>query len=164
MSKATYLSWPPEFTVSGSFDFKSGFPNFLPQHCDFTRRSLATDSYNCIAWAASDDTRRWWPDPFFQDYWPPSVPRERTIAAFISAFETLEYAKCKNGRLERRFEKIAIYVDQDNKPTHAARQSQDGSWTSKFGNGEDVTHYTLDCLDGPGYGKVHTYMKRRRRT
>ena len=63
-------------------------------------------------------------------YWPPGVPREETIAAFVRAFEVVGYAQCKNGDQEIGFEKIAIYANRmpwgDIIPTHAARQLADG--------------------------------------
>ena len=32
--------------------------------------SPADDGYNCIAWAATETDRWWWPDPFGAGYWP----------------------------------------------------------------------------------------------
>jgi hypothetical protein len=44
-----------------------------------------------------------------------------------------------------------------------ARQLPDGTWTSKCGGNEDITHFTLDALetyDPPGYGCPVVFMKR----
>ena len=50
--------------------------------------SQETDDYNCIAWAAGDTDRWWWPTspPY---YWPQNIPLEESISAFIQAFSTL---------------------------------------------------------------------------
>ena len=40
--------------------------------------SPESDRYNCIAWAAGDATRRWWPgEPDY--YWPPDAPQGETL-------------------------------------------------------------------------------------
>lgn len=40
-----------------------------------------------------------------------------------------------------------------------ARQLSDGTWSSKCGPNEDITHYTLDALEsyGPRYGSNDEY-------
>ncbi len=67
-------------------------------------------SYNCVAWAAEEDDKFWWPGPNNYGYWPPGVPREETLAAFIAAFETLGYSACGNPSREAEVEKIAIFL------------------------------------------------------
>ena len=94
-------------------------------------------------------------------YWPPSAARELTVSAFVRAFETLGYRKCRSGKRRRSLEKIAIYVSAANVPTHAAIQTAEGSWKSKLGSGIDVEHAYVGSL--AEYGTVAVYMKRRRR-
>jgi len=60
---------------------------------------------------------------------------------------------------EADVEKIAIYTDRA-KPTHAARQLADGSRTSKLGQAGDISHQTLDALEGGLYGSVAQIMSR----
>ncbi|MDA2924872.1 hypothetical protein MYX65_09500, partial [Acidobacteria bacterium AH-259-L09] len=67
--------------------------------------------YNCVAWAAGETYRKWWPiDPPFA-YWPESTSREETLDSFILAFKTLGYEPCDDDKLETGYEKVAIYVD-----------------------------------------------------
>ena len=80
---------------------------------------------------------------------------------FIKAFETKGYKICKDGRLKRGIEKIAIYAIGDN-PTHAARQLESGTWISKCGDLEDIKHPELSPLEGKSYGEVKVFMHRRR--
>lgn len=126
----------------------------------FSEESPASPRYNCIAWAAEVTHQFWWPraTPFF---WPPGVPQTETVDAFFQAFETLGYLRCPDGLLEPGFSKIAFYAI-DGRPTHAARQLPDGSWTSKLGRHIDIIHRTLTGLEGPAYGNVVGYMKRPR--
>jgi hypothetical protein len=46
--------------------------------------------------------------------------------------------------------------------THAARQLENGNWTTKFGDFEDVEHIDLICLEGPRYGRSIVLMRRLR--
>ncbi len=122
--------------------------------------SPADNNYNCIAWAASDPANWWWPGPNAdEEFWPHGVPREVTRAAFQQAFVSLGYAPCAGADLESGFEKIALFADQRDRPTHAARQLPDGRWTSKLGKKEDVEH-ALSDLEGAIYGSVVLIMKR----
>ena len=132
--------------------FATVFPNLAETGYRIT--SPAAPHYNCIAWSVHDDTTWWWPDPFGLYYWPESVPRLETLAAFIAAYGTRGYELCDNGSLETGFEKVAIYVDTDGTPTHAARQLASGHWTSKLGRQEDIEHLTLAGLTGTTYGHV----------
>jgi hypothetical protein len=145
----------------GSWD-QSEFPN-LKYGKDKNHKvtSCRTARYNCIAWAADDPLNFWWPDG--SDHWPTSAPYEVTLPAFIRAFETLGYETCDNGDLEAGYEKIVIYVDTNNEPTHAARQLRNGRWTSKLGRNEDIRHNTPTDVAGPCYGLPCRFLKRRRR-
>jgi len=91
-------------------------------------------------------------------------PREETVAGFIRAFGHLGYAICDSSDLEPDFEKLAIYADDTDVPTHMARQLQSGDWTSKLGELEDIQHLTLDQLSGSQYGRVVQFLKRKRPT
>ena len=142
------------------------FPNLTPDTCEVT--SEAKKRYNCIAWAAGNNTRNWWPTPGPEAYWPPGVPREVTFDAFIRAYKTLGYEVTDNNTLEPGLEKIAIFgklnLDGLLEPTHAALQLASGEWTSKLGKLEDIQHVTLAGVEGPIYGTAMFYMVRPRRT
>jgi hypothetical protein len=118
-------------------------------------------AYNCIAWAAHDTHHMfWWPDQ--DSYWPFWIERDETIPCFVRTFCWLGYRECGNSRLEFGYEKIALYAIGE-KPKHMARQLRDGTWTSKCGGAEDITHFTLDAVEcyGPyGYGTPVLYMRR----
>lgn len=132
------------------------FPNLQTEAHAIT--SPKTPFYNCIAWAAGDSTRWWWPlAPY---YWPYSAPREVTIAAFVAAFATIGYRPCSSGAVEDGLEKVAIYADRNNRPTHAARQLPDGTWTSKLGKLHDIEHATLRGVEGEDYGAAVLFLSR----
>jgi len=138
--------------------FATIFP--LLAETQYQETSPATPEYNCIAWAAAEDTDWWWPDVFGDYYWPPDAPRVETMEAFVVAYGLLGYKPCETADLEPGYEKIALYRDSQDQPTHAARQLPSGKWTSKLGQLEDIEHDTLDGLDGDLYGRVGQILKR----
>ncbi len=124
----------------------------------YTETSPATKQYNCIAWAAGRTDAWWWPDAMSVHYWPEAVAREESLEAFVQAFALLGFTVAADGLHELGFERVALYT-RDGKPTHAARQQIDATWTSKLGEWLDVSH-TLRGLEGPVYGQVTAYLKR----
>jgi len=149
-------SWPPD-----------DFPNLSDS--DYIETGPKTRRYNCIAWAAGDTLRKWWPGPRGIGYWPPNISRETTVEAFIRAYGALGYVSCADGSYEPGFQKVALFaekgVDGELTPTHAAVQLQNGHWSSKLGDFEDVEHFALEVLNGPRngprYGGVVRYLKRK---
>lgn len=139
--------------------FDQAFPHLVSE--GYRETSARTENYNCIAWAAGDTTQWWWPDQFNQYYWPNEAPRAETLQAFIEAYELSGYTPCETSTYEHGYEKVAIYVDVSGKPTHAARQLSDGTWTSKLGVYIDITHYTLRGVEGPKYGAAIQFLSRK---
>ena len=125
----------------------------------FLITSPHTSTYNCIAWAYGDSTRWYWPDPENIYYWPKNIPREINIPSFIKLYEAIGYKNCDNGEYIEEYEKVAIFADENGIPTHAARQLDNGDWTSKLGQSIDVQH-TIKAIEEGAYGVVSVYMKR----
>ncbi|MCG3127693.1 MAG: hypothetical protein CHACPFDD_02561 [Phycisphaerae bacterium] len=126
----------------------------------WTETSPVDPAYNCIAWAADEERRWWWPGAPPIGYWPHDLPDEPSVAAFEALFAQLGYTPCETSEIEDGFEKVAIY-SKEGEVTHAARQLPNGRWTSKLGRNIDIEH-TLRGLRGPTYGEVVRIMKRRR--
>jgi hypothetical protein len=118
-----------------------------------------TFDYNCIAWAARDNTRIWWPSDEGSGYWPPGAPREVTIEAFVAAYGLLGFVMCDDDMYEQEYERIAIFANESGEPTHAALQVDAERWTSKMGPYHDIVH-PLKAIEGSRYGRVVRYMKR----
>jgi len=140
-----------------SNELESVFPHLTPFNHSIT--SPVSPDYNCIAWAAGDTERWWWPIAGSFAYWPSNVPAQETLDAFIKAFGTLGFIPCEDPHIEHGHEKIALYVDENGKPAHAARQLPNGQWTSKLGQGQDIEH-ELDGLTDSLYGTVAQILKR----
>lgn len=126
----------------------------------FKITSTQTAQYNCIAWAFGDDSKWYWPDPYQISYWPENVTRKETVDSFIELYQSIGYEICRDSKYESGYEKIAIFADENYAPTHAARQLEDGSWTSKLGQSFDVEHSMNSITDGI-YGEPVIFMKRK---
>ena len=142
------------------------FENAAPRGFDAQRdcKSDRDPNYNCIAWAAGDQSTPWWPtaDPLAPYYWP-FLNDEETLDNFVRAFEILGYEDCTpNDSIEDGFEKIAVYADAQDVPTHAAKTLPRGVWSSKLGDYEDIEHATLGILSGRGYGEAKRFLKKPR--
>jgi hypothetical protein len=136
---------------------EDAFPNLA--HTGYRITSPDSTVYNCIAWAAAADQHWWEPADGPGYYWPASAAREYSVAALIQVYESLGYSPCADASLEPGFEKVALYGN-DQGYTHAARQLDTGTWTSKMGPLEDIEHNTLDALEGEEYGAVVKLLKR----
>lgn len=145
---------------------ESELGNLVQTRYEITSAETLDGDYNCIAWAAGRCDNAWWPMMGLTSYfWPlPVTSNAETVEIFIEAFrETLGYQNCDNPRLEPNVEKVAIFA-VNNVVTHMARQLQDGRWTSKCGDWEDITHdlEAVSCGSNPGYGKVACILARPR--
>lgn len=133
------------------------FPNL--RNTVFAKTSEKTQRYNCIAWAANDTNRFWWPSKSGVGYWPNSDDTP-TPDVFHVAFGALGYLEVTDATLDAEYEKVALYFNPQTKLiTHAARQLPDGYWTSKLGRFIDCTH-ELSGLEGKDYGVVHSILRR----
>lgn len=134
------------------------FPGLDPARLRIT--SPETSQYNCIAYAAGDTTRFWWPDAGRFFYWPRGVVRSESFPAFQAAYESVGFTLTNDYNLMPGVEKIAIF-HKGLLPIHAAKQNSDGLWSSKLGHSFDIQH-DLEGMQGEEYGKVAFYMERLR--
>jgi len=134
------------------------FPNLT--HCVWKQTSDATDQYNCIAYAAGDETRWWDCDEDY--YWPEGALRDGSLESAIQAYAVSGgYIACNDGGQEDDVEKVAVYGNRTGY-THAAIQKANGNWGSKLGSLEDIEHDTLAAVECPIYGTVQAYLRRER--
>jgi hypothetical protein len=146
-------------------EIEAAFPNL--RRGEYRKTSENTVSYNCIAHAAEVSDWWWWPAEGPGIFWPPEAPQEETIESFIQAYAVMGYQVCSSQCREPEpgFQKIALYIDEDGIPTHAARQLATGEWSSKLGRAEDIAHRTLEALESGedktlGYGLASLILKR----
>lgn len=141
-------------TIS-THDLEMTFPNLKQEGYKLT--SPFDISYNCIAWSTGANDLWWWPEGY---YWPDNLSRAVTVEAFVALYNSLGYEECDTDTMEVGYEKIALYANKNNEPTHAARQLSTGKWTSKLGRAEDIEH-TLNGIVNDSYGAVVKIFKRK---
>lgn len=144
-----------------ALELQHHWPRLSPGQYEIT--SPQDQAYNCIAWAAGDNSRWWEPSPYQQLYWPEEAPREFTIAALTVVYSAMGYRPCNTAEFEPGFEKVAIFGHADGTAAHAARQLSDGRWTSKLGRFVDISHHLGD-LCNEEYGQVRAILRRRTRS
>lgn len=94
-------------------------------------------------------------------YWPAQADTGPEIDSLRNMFETIGYVVCDSEEPEPGFEKVALYVDDEGYWTHAAKQEDNGQWSSKLGLSFDITHRTAHCFGGAdGYGNAVYFMKK----
>lgn len=130
----------------------------------WTKSSEENHGYNCIAWALRLNNIWLWPAGDWA--WPRPHPAEVTVQEFIDVFALFGFELCTSWIFEAGQEKIALYT-LDGKPTHAARQLQNGKWTSKLGAAIDITHDRVADFPNDGqyacrYGGAHYFFRRER--
>lgn len=144
----------------------NAFPR-LKTDKDFKITSKADPNYNCIAWAYQIDGR-WMQPPNGYPYldgvtfWPEGATESSDINSLVEAFKTKGYEICEDESHENGYMKVALYWNPNNRKwTHAARQHQDGTWTSKMGQSNDIQHGPPEVLESDAYGQVFCIMKRK---
>jgi hypothetical protein len=145
---------------------EAGFPYVVDKPYEIT--SCSTIHYNCFAWAAEDDTRRWLPEinPDGRTvggfYWPtePEIPALLTVWALEKVYETRGFVPCDDGGHVPGVQKLAIYGYDRHSATHAARQTDTGTWLSKMGPLADIEHERVDDIVGGMVAEIQAYMSR----
>ena len=133
------------------------FPNL--NRSEYEKKSEATEEYNCFAWAANVNDKRW--EPQSRWYWPPGCTQYGlTLPSAICAFGSQGFQECESADFEDGYEKVAIYLKDGIQISHAARQKPNGHWTSKLGDWEDIEHHNLHALEGFFYGQVAAILRR----
>ncbi|MFT3909943.1 MAG: hypothetical protein QM737_10990 [Ferruginibacter sp.] len=130
---------------------------------NYHKTSEQTIDYNCVAWIVNQTDN---PIDFSVDEEGDPLPdADLTSAPYKAYFESIGFTECENGDLEEGFQKIAIYEFPDGQFAHVAKQLENGHWSSKIGELEDIEHYSLNALEyenynGECYGVVKFFMKR----
>lgn len=133
----------------------------------FKVKSPTDRRYNCVAWAAGDDTKIWSPavavgGRILGGYYWPDAPALPTVTAVEAVFESQGYVRThvSDTAVEAGVQKVAIFgYDSMGLLTHAARQCTSGLWASKMGDSADIEH-TLRDIEGGIFGEVRSLMRK----
>jgi len=107
---------------------------------------------NCLAFALGDQSNWWEPPKGAGQYWPPGFPNDTTVETVEAIIRihgfTVELLPTETPEGDA----IAVYAT-GNQWKHFAKFSH-GEWSSKLGEGNDVSGISLEDLEMPMYGKV----------
>ena len=115
-------------------------------------------NYNCLAFAMGDQHNWWEPPKGGGRYWPDGFPEDVTVQTVESIIRTHGYTISTDATITPETDAVAIYAE-GNEWTHFAIFAT-GTWSSKLGDGHDVTHVQLQDLEGNLYGKVVKILRR----
>ena len=133
--------------------------NFPRLGHDYEVLGEASDAYNCISWSLSL-TDRW--------LWPVRPGLPITFGDFDDLYSKHGFRRLPELNFSKvaGHDKIVLYakVTPENilEPTHAARQQEDGSWTSKVGKLPLIRHLRPGDLEGAMYGSPFVVYVRER--
>ena len=131
------------------------FPNLASER--FEIEDEPSPRYNCIAYAAGDTSKWWWPDGI--NYWPPWATPTTKMESLQEAFAGEGYEQCEDGSIEPGYQKVALY-EAHSAMQHAAVQMPDGRWRSKMGKGPVIEHRNPESLSSGIYGEPTVFMRR----
>src|SRR5437763_1887828 len=84
------------------------------QGTDWRQTSDPDVRYNCLAWSGARDQVHWWQTGREGGrYWPPGVPDEDSVEAWLRIFKNQLFEECEGTDYEAGWEKVAIYVDSE---------------------------------------------------
>lgn len=115
-------------------------------------------SYNCLAFVLGDHKNWWEPPGEFGFYWPPGFPSDVTVETAVRIIKLHGYIVEGDRHTEPLVESIAIYA-KGRDWTHFAKYTG-GQWMSKLGEDHDISHRSLDLLEGDLYGEVVRILSR----
>ena len=131
------------------------FPNLANE--DFETVGEPSELYNCIAFAAGDTSKWWWPDGI--NYWPPWATGTNRIESLIEVFAGLGYEHCDHNDTEGGYQRVALY-EVDGEMKHAAMQMSNLRWRSKMGQGPVIEHDSPESLSAGICGSPTAFMRR----
>jgi hypothetical protein len=114
-------------------------------------------SYNCIGFSIGDTEHYWWPGGKSGSFWPTAATGP-SFREFERVFADLGYTPCAHDQHEAGVEQIALYLDDQDVPQHAAKLREDGRWWSKLGDLEDIIHDDVRGVCCPTYGETIVYF------
>ena len=133
----------------------TAFPNLANEGFEIVDEP--SPRYNCIAYAAGDTGRWWWPDGI--NHWPPWATLTNRIESLQEALAGQGYEQCDDGTAEVGYQKVALY-EARGEMQHAAAQMPNGRWRSKMGRGPVIEHLSPDSLSEGPYGNPTVFMRK----
>jgi len=137
-------------------DVEADFPSLVGLQFELSDEDF---NFNCLAYALGD-CQNWWEPPKGKgQYWPDGFPADLTVETVESIFRMHGFTiETEDPYDPPQTDAIAIYAE-GTEWTHFAK-FQNGVWSSKLGEGHDVTGVPIQRLEGELYGRVVKTLRR----
>ncbi len=136
-------------------DIELDFPALVGKDYDISDEDF---NYNCLAYALGD-YHNWWEPPKGEGrYWPPGFTEDVKVQTVEAIIRSFGFTTILNEGEPPITDAIAIYAIGD-EWQHFAKYSN-GAWSSKLGEGHDVSGVNLLDLAISDYGKVVKILSR----
>src|SRR5205809_62904 len=107
------------FCLMSLQDIEDTFPTLKAD--GYNKSSDYCEDYNCFAFATSETTKRIDPSGQPDCDWPDDILPTKFVSSFLAYYRSKGFVVCDNGDPEEGFEKIALYKNDVEEATHAAR-------------------------------------------
>jgi hypothetical protein len=140
----------------GLEDIQRDFPLLTPG--SFELKSQEDFNYNCLSFVLGDLENWWEPPSEFGFYWPPGFAADVSVQTAVEILKLHGFVVELDRRATPLTESVAIYA-RGGEWTHFAKYTE-GQWMSKLGEGHDISHDSLEPLEGELYGEVVKILSR----
>jgi hypothetical protein len=141
----------------GLEDIERDFP-LLRRSENYTEASIEDFNYNCFAFVLGD-YRNWWEPPaLFGHCWPPGFTEDVRVETATAIIKLHGFIVELERNTVPLAESIAIYAK--GKDWEHFAKFENGVWKSKIGEDHDITHSSLELLEGDMYGHVVKILSR----
>ena len=139
-------------------DIEKWHPKLKGKDYKIIQTNEILEDFNCIAFVL-DIYNEWYGSS--TKNWTLNINRVPILENYIKYFKTFGYDICDNDKYVDGVEKIAIYIDENKRVTHAAKQFND-KWRSKLGGSVIIEHKLewLSGYDADNYGEIGVIMER----
>jgi len=143
------------------FDVEKWHPKLIGKNYKIIESDTNISEYNCVAFVL--DIFDEWCGPTTSS-WPwEKLSRSRKLDNYIKYFNMYGYEQCDEDYFEKDYDKIAIYIDENNGVNHVAKQFGN-MWRSKLGP-SCILEHELDWISGNdfnNYGQIGAIIKKKK--
>jgi len=140
-------------------DIENWHPKLIGKDYKIITVEYEIDLFNCFAYVI--DIHEHYCGSW-EKSWPYEIigSREPTLENYMKFYSLYGYTQKSDNSYEIEFDKIAIYIDNNNQVSHAARQYEN-IWRSKLGP-DCIIEHELEWLtgyDADNYGEIGVILK-----
>jgi hypothetical protein len=138
-------------------DIEADLP-LLRRGQNYAEASKWNFDYNCLAFVLGDYENWWEPPGLYGHYWPPGFREDVSVETVTKIIKLHGFVVEHAPDIPPLTESIAVFAKGEDWE-HFAKFAN-GVWSSKIGEDHDITHSSLQVLEGDLYGRVVKILSR----